>query len=266
MGPSKLAIEKSMVARVMKAEVRETEFLNSAEESPTLAGEVFARLRADIVSSRLPPGAKLRLEELRRTYGVGFSPLREALSRLAENRLVVAIGQRGFSVPDVSATEIMDIAMVRKEVEGYALRLAIRHGDDLWEARLVAAGERFAMLQQSKKTIAEDIWESRHRDFHSALIAACKSPWLLHLHRVLTDQFDRYRRLSAKSRLPNAPGWLSHKGIMQATIARNADKAVKLLDEHIAEATRLIVAGFLAADRREKVPVRKRKVFPARRR
>jgi GntR family carbon starvation induced transcriptional regulator len=230
----------------MKAEIREPELLQAVEQSPTLAGEVFARLRADIVSSRLAPGAKLRLEDLRKTYGVGFSPLREALSRLAENRLVVAIGQRGFRVPEVSAEEIVDVAMVRKEVEGFALRLAIRHGDDLWEARLTAASEKFALLQRSGKNAGEDVWESRHRDFHAALIAACHSPCLLHLHGLLTDQFDRYRRLSAKSRLPNAPRWLSHKGIMQAAIARNADKAVKLLEDHIAEAARLIVTGLLA--------------------
>jgi GntR family transcriptional regulator, carbon starvation induced regulator len=242
-----------------KAEFRETEMGDAVEPSPTLAGEVFARLRADIVSSRLRPGEKLRLEDLRRIYGVGFSPLREALSRLAENRLVVAIGQRGFRVPEMSAKEILDIAMVRKEVEGFGLRLSIRHGDDLWEARLASAGERFAALQRSKKSVAGDVWERRHRDFHYALIAACRSPWLLHLHGILTDQFDRYRRLSGKSRLPSAPRWLPHKAIMQAAIARNADKAVKLLDAHIGEATRLIVAGLLAADERRNAPVRKRR-------
>jgi GntR family transcriptional regulator, carbon starvation induced regulator len=248
-----------MMARVMTAEVQEDrEILDAAEQSPTLAGEVLARLRADIVSSRLPPGTKLRLEALRQTYGVGFSPLREALSRLAEARLVVSIGQRGFRVPEVSAEEIMDVSMVRKQVEGFALQLAVRYGGDLWEARLAAAGEKFARLQRSEKTIPEEVWESRHRAFHSALIEACQSPWLLHLHSQLTDQFDRYRRLSAKSRLPNAPRWLSHKGIMQAAIARKADKAVQLLEEHIAEATRLIVAGFLASDERN-ARIRKRK-------
>ena len=238
------------MVRAMKAEVRENRKILDVEQSPTLAGEVLARLRADIVSSRLPPGTKLRLEVLRQTYGVGFSPLREALSRLAENRLVVSIGQRGFRVPEVSAEEIMDVSMVRKQVEGFALRLAIRYGDDLWEARLAAAGEKFARLQRSEETVPEEVWESRHRAFHSTLIEACQSPWLLHLHGQLTDQFDRYRRLSAKSRLPNAPRWLSHKGIMQAAIARKADKAVRLLDEHIGEATRLVVAGFLASDDR----------------
>ena len=230
----------------------------------TLGGEVFARLKADIITSRLPPGTKLRLEELRRTYGVGFSPLREALSRLAENRLVVAVGHRGFRVPEASPQDIIDVAMVRKQMEGFALRQAIRYGDDLWEAQAADAGEKLAELQRSGKNFSESVWESRHRAFHLALIAACQSPCLLHLFEVLSDQFDRYRRLSAKSRLPNAPRWLIHKEILDAALARDADKAVRLLENHITEAARLIVVGLLARD--DAAPARKRKVGAQRRR
>jgi DNA-binding GntR family transcriptional regulator len=235
----------------MKADVHQAITVHSPpdEKSPTLANDVFARLRADIITSRLPPGVKLRLNDLRETYGVGFSPLREALSRLAENRLVTAIGQRGFRVREASAEDIMDISMVRKEVEGFALRLAVKNGDDLWEAQLVNAGVVLAALQKPGKRASEAVWEARHREFHRALVSACKSPCLLHLHELLCDQFDRYRRLSAKSRLPNVPRWLIHKEIMEAALSRKADKAVKLLEAHIAEATRLIVMGLLSSGR-----------------
>jgi DNA-binding GntR family transcriptional regulator len=185
--------------------------------------------------------------------------LREALSRLAESRLVIAVGHRGFRVPDVSPEDLMDVAMVRRQMEGFALRLAIRYGDDLWEARAVDAGEKFAMLQRSGKNFPENVWESRHRDFHYALITACQSPCLLHLFGALSDQFDRYRRLSAKSRLPNAPQWLVHKEILQATLARDADKAVKLLEDHITEAARLMVVGLLARADEQSAPVQQRK-------
>jgi DNA-binding GntR family transcriptional regulator len=235
----------------MKADLHQSITLHPSpdQESPTLGNDVFARLRADIITSRLPPGTKLRLNDLREAYGVGFSPLRQALSRLAENRLVTAIGQRGFRVREVSAEDIMDISMVRKEVEAFALRLAIKTGDGLWEAQLVNAGESLAALQKPSKKATEDVWEARHREFHRALVAACKSPCLLHLHELLCDQFDRYRRLSAKSRLPNAPRWLIHKEIMDAALARKADKAVKLLEAHITEATRFIVMGLLSPER-----------------
>lgn len=65
----------------------------------------------------------------------------------------------------------------------------------------------------------------------------CQSDSLLHLHGLLSDQFDRYRRLSAQSRLPNAPRSLIHQRILDAAFSRNADLAVKLLTDHIDEAT-----------------------------
>ena len=221
-------------------------------QSRTLANEVFEKLRADILSNSLPPGMKLRFDDLREAYKVGLSPLREALSRLAENRLVVATGQRGFRVPSVSVRDILDIAMVRKEVEGLALRLSIQNGDDAWEARVVAARHKVTLLEKAGKSVAEDIWESRHREFHYTLVSACQSECLLHLYGLLSDQFDRYRRLSAKSRLPNSPRSLIHQRILDAVLNRNADLAVKLLCDHIDEATRLIVAGLSPAEARAK--------------
>lgn len=223
--------------------------------SPTLATEVFEKLRADILSARLPPGTKLRFEYLRNAYKVGLSPLREALSRLAENRLVTATGQRGFRVSSVSVHDINDIAMVRKEIEALALRRSIDYGDDAWEASIVAARHKLTLLEKAGKNVSEDVWESRHRDFHRTLVSACQSKSLLHLHGLLTDQFDRYRRLSAKSRLPNAPRSLIHQRILDAVLNRNADLAVKLLADHIDEATRLIVAGLSAEEKRARKKV-----------
>jgi GntR family carbon starvation induced transcriptional regulator len=233
----------------------------SATEAPprTLAIEVFEKLRADILSCKLPAGMKLRFGDLRETYGVGISPLREALSRLAENRLVVATGQRGFRVPSMSVDDIRDIAMVRKEIEGVALKLSIENGDDSWEARVVAARHKIILLEKAGRNVAEDLWESRHREFHNTLVSACQSPCLLHLYNLLCDQFDRYRRLAAQSRLPNSPRTLIHEKILDAALSRNADMAVKMLRDHIDEATKMIVAGFPSSEPRRKTPARKRK-------
>lgn len=221
-------------------------------QARTLATEVFEKLRADILSSQLPPGKKLRFEDLRRTYGVGLSPLREALSRLAENRLVVATGQRGFRVPSVSAQDLIDIAMVRKEIEGFALRLSIKNGDDAWEARVVAAHYKVNLLSKSGKSVSEDIWEQRHREFHATLVSCCNSPCLLHFHGLINDLFDRYRRLSTATQLSIVPRTLIHQKIVNAAIARNSDLAVKLLVDHIDEAAKLIVDNLPSAERPRK--------------
>lgn len=235
---------------------------NAAEAEPfydtadrparTLAIEVFEKLRADILSSQLPPGKKLRFEELRKAYGVGLSPLREALSRLAENRLVVATGQRGFRVPSVSVQDFMDIAMVRKEIEDFALRLSIKNGDDAWEARVVAAHYKMNLLAKTGKEHGEDVWERRHREFHYTLVSCCNSPCLLHLHGLLNDLFDRYRRRALPNHLWSAARTLMHQRIVDAALARDADAAANLLADHIDQATKLVVDNFQTGDRRRK--------------
>lgn len=245
----------------MKIEPGDLAFMPQSDETRlrTLGDEIFERLRADIISSRLAPGRKLRFHDLRETYGVGVSPLREALSRLAENRLVVATGQRGFHVSEVSVENIADVSMVRRHVDGLALRLSIEHGDDGWEGGLLSARHRLALLEKAGSDVAEDLWERRHREFHYSLISACRSPVLLHLHSMLNDQFDRYRRLSAKTTQPEGPRALMHKQILDAALARNADKAVKLLENHISEATKWIVAGLQAQAGPRQEPARQRK-------
>jgi DNA-binding GntR family transcriptional regulator len=248
----------------MREDFQNAGFPETETPPRTLAIEVFEKLRADILSCKLPAGMKLRFDDLRETYGVGISPLREALSRLAENRLVVATGQRGFRVPSMTVADILDISMVRKEIEGVALRLSIEKGDDAWEARVVAARHKIVLLEKAGKNVAEDLWEDRHREFHFTLVSACQSPCLLHLYSLLCDQFDRYRRLAAQSRLPNAPRTLIHEKILDAALSRNADVAVKLLGDHVDEATKMIVAGFPSSETRDKTPVRKRKKKRAR--
>lgn len=227
---------------------------DAVKEPSTLGGEVFEKIRADILSSRLQPGTKLRFQSLRDAYGVGLSPLREALSRLAENRLVVATGQRGFRVATVSVHDILDISMVRKEIEGLALRLSIQNGDDSWEARIVAAHHRVILVEKAGKQVNEEAWEQRHREFHYELVSCCNSPCLLHLHQLLSDLFDRYRRLSTQSDLPGARRSLMHQKIVDAALSRNVDLTVTLMAAHIDEATKLIVDALSRSEARPKSP------------
>lgn len=211
----------------------------------TLSARVIERLRADILSGRRAPGSKLRFEMLKSDYGVGLSPLREALSRLVSAGLVTVDGRRGFRVAAASLADIADIAMVREEIEGSALRKSIAGGDDAWEAQVVAARHRLALLErgQSKDVDNEDVWETCHRDFHLALIGACGSPWLINLAALVNDQFDRYRRLAILKSLSGRPTSLEHQQLMEASLDRDAERAVALLLQHIREALQLIVTS-----------------------
>ncbi|MDC7786318.1 FCD domain-containing protein [Rhodoplanes sp. TEM] len=203
----------------------------------TIAQAVQGRLSTDILFGRLKPDDRLRLEPLCEAYAVGMSPIREALAQLVGRGLVIQDGQRGFRVAPISRRDLDDIAATRIRLEGMALRDAIAHGDDAWEARILAAHHRLARRPRTPDKLVDEDWETLHRGFHLALIDACGSPLLLAFCHDLHDRFDRYRRIAvqAAGRHPRITG-SAHAAIVEAALARDADRAATLLDRHIAEA------------------------------
>lgn len=201
----------------------------------TLASVVAARLRADILSGELPPGGKLRLEMLRERYGIGASPLREALASLAAEGLVLRLDQRGFRVAGADDAALHDLIETRCLAETAALRAAMARGDSAWEERVIVAHHRLARASRSLQPnafVANPEWDALHRTFHLALIEACGAPSLLAFCAELHDRATRFRNLANRVAWPqrDVPG--EHASLCDAAIARRADEAVLLLEEH----------------------------------
>lgn len=213
----------------------------------TLSDTVYEKLRADIVQGRFPPLQPLRLEQLKREYGVGFSPLREALNRLQGERLVVAAAQRGFRVRSLSVAEMWDAVESRILIEVEALRRSIRHGDDDWEAQLVASFHALSLIvkrleaAQADEAALEEL-ERRHREFHLALISACGSDWLLDFSAKLNTETDRYRALALRSATlgRDRDVGAEHKAILDAALDRDAERAAELLSAHYRDTGRFL--------------------------
>lgn len=202
---------------------------------------MYVRLRGDIVKGILPPSQPLRLEGLKKTYGAGFSPLREALSRLQAERLVVAAPLKGFVVAPLSLDRMWDTIETRILIECQALRKSIAAGDDDWEGSVISA--LHALTRQMKRMQEKDrsaeegqmALETRHRAFHRALIAACGSEWLLDLAETLYTATERYRYPSLRLREGQKPDRdirAEHEAIAEAAIARDANHASVLLERH----------------------------------
>jgi len=221
------------------------------DDSKTLGEEVYGRLRSDLIAGRLLPGTKLPFRQLSVRYGVGIAPLREALSRLASERLVHFEGNRGYAVAPVSLADLRDLCSLRVDLSCKALRASVELGDEHWEAEILASLHR---LQRSPlpKSLQDDSafdeWERRHDHFHHSLIASCGSPWLLHFCAVLSDQFQRYRRIIIM-RMTESSDLLNsireqHRTIAEASIARDADLAVRCLQEHFEGSVRFVISRF----------------------
>jgi GntR family transcriptional regulator, carbon starvation induced regulator len=216
------------------------------EESTVLATNVvsarslieaaYSALREDILSGRLAPGEKLRVEMLKDRYNVGASTLREALTRLVGEALVTSEEQRGFRVAAVSLEDFADLTKARQLIEVEALRQAILEGDDTWEAGVVAAYHRLSKVEEklgSNPIAYSDEFEDRNRDFHRALLAACQSRWLHHMHGILFQQSERYRRISLAHREVPRDIHAEHAALFEAVLARDVDQACRVANDHI---------------------------------
>lgn len=219
----------------------------------TLAEQVYEALKADLVAGAWTPGSALLTRDLLERYGCGVSPLREALARLVGEGLLEASGHRGVRAPMPSVADVEDVYRIRIALEREALGLAMEHGDDAWEAAILAAGHRMekAPLPEPSpnRTAAIGEWEKRHRAFHVSLIAAAPAPRLLKLIDQMVDQTERYRALRLAQ---GDPSQLSrnivteHRALMEAVIGRDRT-APALLADHLAR-TRDAVIAYLARD------------------
>ena len=222
---------------------------SSANAEKTLAERALRLLREDILAGRLAPDARLKVAALQARYGLGISPLREALLRLSSEGLVVAEGQRGFAVAAVSLAELEDLTRARICLETSILAEAIKRGDAEWEAGMVAAYHRLSRTPQPgdlRDREATALWEQRHRAFHDAIAAGCGSAWLMRLHGQLTGHSERYRRVRLFHSTP-APKRVrpvddEHRALMQALLDRDGARAAGLIRQHL-EATANAVAS-----------------------
>ena len=211
------------------------------------------RIREMVLSGALPPGTRIQIDALRKKLDMGASPVREALSILSSEQLVVRNEQRGFWAPEISAGDFSILLETRCRVEAIAFADAIRDGGPDWEERIVLLQDRLGALDRTRKN-AE--WELAHREFHTALIAACPSRYLLNFCAQLYDLAVRYRNVARTAAYPERQISDEHAMIAQAALARDTDRAVDLLIDHYRktgdflyqtlakdEATRLSAAG-----------------------
>ena len=226
------------------------------EAGSSLADAVFARLKSDILLGVLGAGSRLRFVDLHERYGVGTSPLREALSRLAADRLVSQETNRGFRVAQVSLEDFEDIARVRKDLECRAIVQSIERRGDSWEEALIVAHHRLRKLGRQETQVSGPAgvsreWEVRHRAFHLALISACGSPWTLHFCGLLYDQFDRYRRSVRTDAKAQARLATHHEALVKAALAGEAARAGAVLAEHIDQTAEAVIARLTEKPKRK---------------
>jgi len=215
----------------------------------TLTASALNRIRSDIIACRLMPNERLRFEGLRERYGMGVSPLREALMRLEAEGLVQLEQNRGFRVSDVSRENLLDLMQTRIEIESIALRWSLEKGGVEWEADLLGAFHRLSRqtkIDPNEPETINEAWSSEHVVFHAALVSACGSQTLISIRERLFEQAERYVSLSIMSNAPLRDDVGEHKQLMRAALNRDVDKAIELNRLHISRTTEKVAASLAA--------------------
>jgi GntR family transcriptional regulator, rspAB operon transcriptional repressor len=192
--------------------------------------QVYLTLREAIVSAELEPGRRLSENELADLLGVSRTPVREALARLRDERLVAIVPQLGTYVTLISQQGVADAAFVREALECSAIRLATPAADDTALAALQAN------LVAQERAVAEEDAEAFDRlddALHQALCDLSGHDVAWTLSRRANGHLDRVRRLS----LPD-PAYMGemvdeHRQVIAAVADRDADRAEQLLRHHL---------------------------------
>jgi DNA-binding GntR family transcriptional regulator len=214
---------------------------DAAPSSRLVAERAYLELRDRIVTLSLAPGTVLREDELMSAMGIGRTPLREAVKRLALENLVAVQPRRGTFVAGVEAADIVNISEVRAELEGYAAELAAIRMD------AAARGAAEALLEEVEGISGphEQGWLMRFDErIHRFTWEAAGNPYLV-------DTLERYFTHSLRIWylvLDRVPG-LGHAvhdqtHLLEALLDRDGSRARRIMREHVLEFQREILAAF----------------------
>lgn len=199
----------------------------------TIASSVYAVLKEDIITGKLKPGSKLRLQTLNEKYNVGNSPLREALNRLTANNMVSQQENKGFRVSVATLDELKDIVRTRCMLEEVALRQSIENNDESYYERIVLIAYRLSrMAQDSGSNCCASGQQDLHLEFHQAILSGCGSKLLIKYCLSLYEQTQRYCNLAIDQKCREDHEEKDHQAICDAIVDRDADKAIALLRSH----------------------------------
>lgn len=210
--------------------------------------QTFSALHEALIAGEFLPGSRLRIDQLGKRFDASIGAVREALSRLTAEGLVVAMPQKGFIVAPVSRKDLKDLTEVRVDVENRCLIGSIRNGDLNWEGRIISLQHQLRALgpaTQNGRPEFSPAWHEVHEAFHDALTEACPNGWWLRLRRQLFIQSERYRRYSGPIELGNRDVTQEHDAIIEAAIAKDEKAAAEAMATHLWTTTELLLASDL---------------------
>jgi len=204
-----------------------------------LSEKAYHLIKEKIITLELEPLSVIDEQALKEDLGLGRTPIREALHRLAAERLVIIAPRRGMFVADISITDLAKIFEMRMVLEGFCARLA---AERITPGQVAQMEATLAALDEIPYGDADALMEIDER-FHKMLYQAADNAFL-------ANTLNRLHALSMRlwhlvlDRLADVQGAIEqHREITIALKAGDGEKAQNLLHQHITEFQRAIKAA-----------------------
>jgi len=201
------------------------------------------QIKAAIVAGELAPGQMLRQEELAQRLGASRAPLREALSRLEAEGLVVLLPRRGYAVIALDGDEIAELFDLRIALEERMARLAVQRRTDADVDRLreISRAMRALSPQTNPDIVAQ--WYDHNTQFHAALVEPAQLRHFTRLYNTVRDNLEPYVRVEMQLTGGFEQAQEEHEQIIAAFAARDADLLGGLVSEHARHTKERLLAG-----------------------
>jgi DNA-binding GntR family transcriptional regulator len=214
----------------------------SQVETASLADRAYHSIREMIVSLELRPGAVIDERGLMARLGIGRTPTREALRRLAQERLVEVYPRRGMFVTSVEIRDLASLAEVRSVLESHVARLAAERATDqdrkALETLLDELGDRHELNARELMALDERIHRQVYRCAHNPFLEATLEEYYVLALRIWYLALDRRQELEQAV--------LGHRELLEAIHDGDADTAEETMRRHVVdfeEAMRRVLTG-----------------------
>jgi len=198
----------------------------------------YQTLRRDILSGKIPGGSHITESSISKRLDVSRTPVREALQRLTQERLITALPRAGYIVEDMSNEDIQDIFSARFEIEAIVIRKAVQHitqeelkmlADNIRRAR------RYIQTGEHKKVTLLDL------EFHAIIYRASRSKTYYRICKNLGDLTMKYRHGLNLERDLWDEAIKNHESILRTLASRDEERAIRAVIAHGEQAkTRLV--------------------------
>jgi len=202
----------------------------TAPRRELLADRAYAHLRDRIVTLGIPPGAPIDEDQLGSELGIGRTPVREAIKRLALENLVTVFPRRGTFASEINITDLADISDVRGQIEGHA---AYRAAERITPARRVELEALLSELVASRGSSDTGALMALDTRVHRFVHGCADNPYL-------EDTLARFFNLSLRiwylvlDRLPHLLARVhEHEELLRAIADGEAERARAIITEHI---------------------------------